>query len=180
MSTQYTNSLKAICNTTIMIRYAMSQVAEKTWPPMARRRPNRTDVGPASAKNNLPLGTCHINHKKSIDKLPCDFYITIYTSNINQNWFNIKTTSSLYQNSCQMARQPYDTGQESSYLMYWYIKYHGYEKLLVYQINSDIIDQKQNIRFSPALTEQCVHPYSNLSLWLPSYHSDTHIDLCHT
>ena len=37
-----------------MIRHEMSQVAKKTWPPMARRRPNRTDVGPASTQNNLP------------------------------------------------------------------------------------------------------------------------------
>ena len=180
MSTQCTNSQKAICNTTIMIRHEMSQVAEKTWPPMARRPPNRTDVGPALAENNPPPGTCHINHKKSIEKHPCDFYITIYTSIVNPNWFNIKTTSSLYQNSRQMAWQPYDTGQESSYLMYWLIKCHGYEKLLVYQLNSEIIARKQNIRYSPALTEPCVHPHSNLSLWLPSYHSDTHIDLCHT
>ena len=64
MSTQCTNSQKAICNITIMNRHSMTQVAEKTWPPMARRRPNRTDVGPASAQNNPPPGTCHINHKK--------------------------------------------------------------------------------------------------------------------
>ena len=47
MSAKCTNIQKAICNTTIMIRHEMAQAAEKTWPPMARRRPNRTDVGPA-------------------------------------------------------------------------------------------------------------------------------------
>ena len=66
MSTQCTNSQKAICNTTIMIHHEMSQVAEKTWPPMARW----TDVGPASAQNNPPPGTCHINHKKVHWKTP--------------------------------------------------------------------------------------------------------------
>ena len=54
---------KQICNTTLMTRHEMSQVAEKTWPPMARRRPNRTDVDTASAQNIRPPGTCHINHK---------------------------------------------------------------------------------------------------------------------
>ena len=110
---------KAICNTTTMIRHAMSQVAEKNMaangPTSAQQDRRRPSIGP----KNQPPGTCHIKHKKSIQKHPCDFYITIYKSNINPNWFNIKTTSSLYQNSRQMAWQPYDTGQESSYLMYW-------------------------------------------------------------
>ena len=78
MSTQCTNAQKAICNTTIMIRHAMTQVAEKTWPPMARRRPNRTDVGPASAQNNPPPGTCHINHKKSIENNLVTLYNDLY------------------------------------------------------------------------------------------------------
>ena len=56
MSTQCTHAQKALCNNTIMIRHAITQVAEKTWPRMARRRPNRTDVGPASAQNNSPPG----------------------------------------------------------------------------------------------------------------------------
>ena len=72
MSTQCTNPQKAICNTNIVIRHEMSQVAEKTWPPMARRRPNRTNVGSPSVQNNPSHGTCHINHKKSIEKHSCD------------------------------------------------------------------------------------------------------------
>ena len=163
MSTQCTNPQKAICNTTIMIRHEMSQVAEKTWPPMVRRRPNRTDVGPASAQNNPPPEHA-ISTIKSLLKNTRDSYITIYTSNIIPKLVR-------YQNNIKSLPQFTPDGVTAL----WYRSRKSISNVLVNKVPQirkitclstkyGIIARNQNIGFSHALSEQCVHPHSNLPL----------------
>ena len=80
MSTQCTNPQKAKCNTIIMTRHEMSQVAKKTWPPMARRRPNTPTSAQHTPKIIRHLGHAISTIKSLLKKHSCDSYITIYTS----------------------------------------------------------------------------------------------------